>query len=86
MKNQIFAMVKLAKCQRFMEKKIILLVEFIFYIVVYSGRRMIFIFTCAWGCRRQKLNFLHLILSNTLSQGHCTFNILTFNFFSIDIF
>ena len=43
-----------------MEKKIILLVEFIFYIVEHWGWLMVFIFTCAWGYRRQKFNFLHL--------------------------
>ena len=47
----MFTMVKLAQCQRFMEfmeKKIILLAEFIFDIVAYWGRLMVFIFTCAW--------------------------------------
>ena len=51
-----------------MEKKIILLVEFIFYIVAYWGRLMVLTFTCAWGCRKQKIDFLHLILSKTWSH------------------
>ena len=84
----MYTMVKLAKYLRFMEKKIILLVEFIFYIAAYWGRLMVFIFICACGCRREKNNFLHLILSSTLSHCHCTFNILKFNtfFFLIDVF
>ena len=87
MENRMFTMVKLAECLRFMEKKIILLVEFIFYIVAYWGRLMVFTFTCAWGCRKQKFNFLHLILPNTLPHCH-KFNILKFNifFFLIHIF
>ena len=48
-----------------MENKTILLVEFIFYIVAYWGRLMVLTFTYAWGCRKQKINFLHLILSKT---------------------
>ena len=59
-----------------MEKKIMLLVEFIFYIVTYWGRLMAFIFTCVWGCRKPKITFLHLILSKTLSHWRCTFNIV----------
>ena len=64
-----------------MEKKIILLVQFISYIVAFWVRLMILTFTCAWGCRKQKINFLHLILSKTSSYWWCTFNILKFNFF-----
>ena len=51
-----------------MEKKIIVLVGFIFYLVAYWGKLMVLTFTCAWGCRKQKINFLHLILSKTLSH------------------
>ena len=64
-----------------MEKKIILLVEFIFYIVAYWGRFMvfIFIFTGAWGCRQRKFDFFHLILSSTLSKWR-PLNILKYIF------
>ena len=77
----MFNMVKLAE-MLFMKKKIIL-VEFIFYIVAYWGRLMVLTFTCAWGCR-QKINFVHLILSKTLSHWRCTFNILKFNIFFLN--
>ena len=55
--------------------------EFIFCIVVYWGRFMvfIFIFTGAWGCRKRKFNFFHLILSNTLSKWR-PLNILKYIF------
>ena len=64
-----------------MEKEIILLVAFIFYIVAYWGRFMviIFIFTGAWGYRKRKFNFFHLILSNTLSKWR-PLNILKYIF------
>ena len=58
-----------------------LLVEFNFYLVAYWGKLMILIFTCAWGCRKQKIKFLNLNLSKTLSHWRCTFNVLKFNYF-----
>ena len=44
-----------------MKKKIIALIEFIFYIVEYWVRLTVFIFTSAWGCRKQKFSFLNII-------------------------
>ena len=67
-----------------MKKKIILLVEFIFYLVACWGKLMVLIFTCAWDCRKQKIKFLHLILSKILSHWRCTFNVLKFIFFFLN--
>ena len=54
----------------------------LFFILLRIGSRlMVFIFIWAWGSRKQKINFLHLILSKTLSHWRCTFNILKFNIF-----
>ena len=65
-----------------MGNRMFTVVKLIFHNVASWGRLMVFIFTCAWGCRRQKINFLRLILSKTLSHCRCTFNILKFNHFS----
>ena len=66
---------------KIMEQKIIVLVEFTFHIVAYWGRFIFCIFKCAWGCRKQKPNFLHLILSTTLPHWRCTFIFFEFSIF-----
>ena len=80
MENRMFTVVKLTECQKLWKRSYTIGWVCFFMMLVLGLGSSIYFHMCR-GCGKHKFNFLHLILSKTLSHWRCTFNILKFNIF-----